>query len=88
MRRYQLQFQESDGSIGSEVLYFKGDDAGLVDPDGVPLSTTESFVMHGRTWQIADVHVTQDRIRILCVLASRRSEEDVAPYASARRARL
>jgi hypothetical protein len=74
MRTYLLRFQEDDGSVTTDVLYRKKDDAGLVGPDGTPLSTTESFAMTGREWRIVDVHVTETVIRILCVTAASSSE--------------
>jgi hypothetical protein len=61
----------------NEVLYFRNNDAGLVDPNGVPLSTTEPFVMHGRAWRVVDVYVTEKLVRIMCA-ASVSSAQDLA----------
>jgi hypothetical protein len=66
VRAYLLRFQEADGSVATDVLYRKSDDAGLIDPDDRPLSPTEPFVMYGREWRIVDIEVTQDLVRMLC----------------------
>jgi hypothetical protein len=84
MRGYLLQFREQNGAVTSEVLYFRENDAGLVDPNGRTRSPSESFSMNGRLWRMVDVHVTEDHIRIICI-AEPASADEVAPYVSARR---
>jgi hypothetical protein len=83
MRSYLLELRERDGSVISEVLYLRGDDAGLVAPDGATLSTTETFAMYGRSWWIVDVHVQRNRVHITCVDASETGPEELAQSQSA-----
>ena len=86
-RGYLLQFREPDGSMASEVLYFMGESAGLVDPNGTPLSPSETFVMNGRTWRMVDGHVTEERVRIVCTAAEAPAgSAPPADIAAARRA--
>jgi hypothetical protein len=67
--RYLLQFQDAAGRVATELLYSRDDHGGLVGPDGAPLSTSEPFLMHGRSWRMVDVHVTEELVRILCAAA-------------------
>jgi hypothetical protein len=75
MRAYLLRLQEADGTVAADVLYRNDGERGLVDPDGVSLSTTEPFVRYGREWRITDVHVTENLVRVLCV-TTEMSEQD------------
>jgi tartrate dehydratase beta subunit/fumarate hydratase class I family protein len=68
--RFLLTCRDSPEHVSFEILGSGTEFSELIDPDDGSIFHAGPFVMHGREWRIDEVSVTEELVRIECVLAT------------------